>query len=165
MDPDIVLQQLEAEREALALAKQSAAPPPAGQKIDNVPTPLAPVFFGTELASAIIEEVVAISETAAGFSSGAEVVHSEPPRIVPPAEEPAILRVGRLFFFGLGGAVAGGGAGAAATSYLQLPLKMAEVAILGPAGALAVCSAVASQFVGLSKGAASQTSASGTSGA
>ncbi len=167
MDPDMVWQQQEAEREALALLhKRPAAPVHAGPGMEGVPTPLTPVFFGAELASAMIEEgIAAFSETAAAFS-GVQEVQSEPAPQPPAEEEPALMRVGRFFFFGLGGAMVGGGAGVAATSYLQLPMKMAEMYIFGPASVMAVCSAFASLFVGGPKaGHEPRMSASGASGA
>jgi hypothetical protein len=138
MDPDMVRQQEEAEREALALlAKKKAGPASA----DAVSIPYAVV------ADAVQEAMPAYREKLAAFEDVAV------PMLEPQAEPErgrgglsVALRIGRAISFGVAGAMLGGGLGIAATGYFELPEDWAKLAIFGPAVLFAGVCAVASFY-------------------
>ena len=149
MDPDMVRQQEEAEREALALLLRK--PLEAGRKIAaTIPQPGANAG-----GQALFREVGAGSPHPAGKSEaslssvGLAVATSlEPPaplpQPIPRKRNTALASLGRFISFGLAGAVLGGGLGIAAEIYLQLLGDQAKLAVFGTAGFVAALSAFAS---------------------
>jgi hypothetical protein len=127
MDPDLVRQQEEAEREALAaLAKKTSAG--AGKGVAGSAPPFAPLFFNNSNSGP--------HHSRAGAAA------------LPPWHDSGFARLGRFMSFGLAGGMLGGGAGIMAANYWQLPMEQVNLAIFGPAGALAMFCATASLFVG-----------------
>ncbi len=134
MDPDMVRQQAEAEREALAL-------------------------LGKKPAAAFIPHAIppdAAQEPAALNAAAALKVQAVLPKEEPPAPQagPARRRegssvaaqFGRFISFGLAGAMLGGGLGIFAANYMQLPEDWMKLAIFGPAAFFAGVCAAASFF-------------------
>jgi hypothetical protein len=129
MDPDLVRQQEEAEREAMRLA---------GQK-PQTPTPF--------IATSMLQASAAIGGE--GFKpvlpgdAGPGAYYNRQRQAPSP-----IGYFGQFLSFALAGAMLGGGLGIAAANYMQLPLEAAKLAIYGPAGFFALACAFASFFTG-----------------
>jgi hypothetical protein len=139
MDPDMVRQQEEAEREALALLakKKDAGPVRAGA----VAVPY------TVVADAHEPEAPEYREMPAAFEDAA--IPAPEPRAGPQRErEPLSIaqQMGRAISFGVAGAMLGGGLGIAATGYFGLPDDWARLVIFGPAAVLAGACAFASFY-------------------
>jgi hypothetical protein len=129
MDPDLVRQQEEAEREALAaLAKKTSTA--AGKGVADSAPGFAPLFFNHDNAIPPLGKSALPPWQAAGMADS------------------GFARLGRFMSFGLAGGMLGGSAGIMAANYWQLPMEQANLAIFGPAGALAMFCATASLFVG-----------------
>jgi hypothetical protein len=132
MDPDLVRQQEEAEREAMRLA---------GRK-PRTPAPLT--------VPAALQAIAASStRNLAGANGEAE---RATPDVQPQAgrntARSALWYFSDFLYFGLAGAMLGGGLGVAAANYSQLPAEAAKLVIFGPAGFLALACALASFFTG-----------------
>ncbi len=142
MDPDLVRQQEEAEREALAqsakvhAAKNQSAPRPADQA-----APFAPVFSRTLKPNSFDATESVLAGPLAREKAAA------PPPVFGLDKEPAIARLGRFMSYGVAGGMLGGGLGIAAQNYWRVPMEQANQVIFGPAGALALFCAFASLFV------------------
>ena len=156
MDPDMVRQQAEAEREALALLrKKPAAPAPASAAA----IPHAVLSAAVQEAAPALHEVAAPQTFEAGLTAGAvlqapaaalpEVQPPEPQAAVPaPRRKGASMaaQFGRFVSFALAGAMLGGGLGILAAEYMQLPAALAKLAIFGPAAFFAGACAIASLY-------------------
>jgi len=159
MDPDMVRQQEEAEREALALLLRK--PLGAERKIAaTVPQPVANA--GGQAHEPMLRAMGAAPQHPAGGSGAppSPVGLAPAPALEAPAPltQPmqrkrisALARLGRFVSFGLAGAVLGGGLGIAVEIYLQLLGDQAKLAVFGTAGFLAAFSAFASLLAGNSK--------------
>lgn len=143
MDPDMVRQQAEAEREALAaLAKKPAGP--ASASAASIPrVSLADASHGG--ASAPYKEIAGTAPQAPGavlvepLYMQAEPVHRRGGASV-------AARIGRFVSFGVAGAMLGGGLGIFAVNYLGLARDWTKLAVYGPAALLAVVCAFASFY-------------------
>ena len=156
MDPDMVRQQAEAEREALALLrKKPAGPAPASAAA----IPHAILTAAVQGATPALHEVTAPQTFEAGLTAGTvlqaraaalpEVQPPEPQAAVPtPPRKGASMaaQFARFISFGLAGAMLGGGLGIVAADYMQLPANLAKLAIFGPAVFFAGACAVASFY-------------------
>ena len=156
MDPDMVRQQAEAEREALALLrKKLATPAPASAAA----IPHAILTAAAQDAAPAPHEIAAPRAFEAGLTAGAvpQPAAAALPEVLPPepqAAVPAPQRVGasmaaqfgRFISFGLAGAMLGGGLGILAAEYMQLPAPLAKLAIFGPAAFFAGACALASIY-------------------
>jgi hypothetical protein len=153
MDPDMVRQQEEAEREALAFlrAKPVAAvqmkperlpqPEAAGQQRSAVtPRPAAATFeaMGSPAAPPFQR-----SPTAVLIEESAPSFEAEPQ---PERKESIAERFGRFISFGVAGAMLGGGLGIVAANYFQLSADLARIGIFVPAGFFSAVCAFASFF-------------------
>jgi hypothetical protein len=159
MDPDMVRQQEEAEREALALLLRK--PLGAERKIPStVPQPAANA--GGQAHEPLLRAMGAAPQhPAAGTEAHPSPVGLAPapaPEAPAPLPRPtqrkrgsALAALGRFISFGLAGAVLGGGLGIAAEIYLQLVGDQAKLAVFGTAGFVAAFSAFASLLTGNSK--------------
>jgi hypothetical protein len=154
MDPDMVRQQAEAEREALALLRKKPAGPAPASAAAIPPAVLTAAVQGTAPA---LHDAAAPQASEAGLTSGAvrrapplpEVQPHEPQPAVPaPRRQGASIaeQAGRFISFGVAGAMLGGGLGIVAADYMQLPANLAKLAIFGPAAFLAGVCAVASFY-------------------
>jgi hypothetical protein len=150
MDPDLVRQQQEAEREALAFLRAKLVNPAPGKAAPLPMTAAAAALQPVIEASAIELHAAAPSLPAPSLEPPAA------PRMLP-KKEPEIKQqpgrehsfaehFGRFISFGLAGAMLGGGLGIVAANYLQLPADLAQLAIFGPAGFFAAVCAFASFF-------------------
>ncbi|MGO8955125.1 MAG: hypothetical protein ACLPWS_23255 [Rhodomicrobium sp.] len=154
MDPDMVRQQEEAEREALALLLRK--PAGDGRKIAAaVPQPVANAG-----GQALVREMGAAPPRPAGGSGAppspvglAPATSLDVPLRQSEARKrfSALASLGRFISFGLAGAVLGGGLGIAAEIYFQLAGDQAKLAVFGTAGFLAAFSAFASLLTSNSK--------------
>ncbi|MGO9170991.1 MAG: hypothetical protein ACLP7P_03370 [Rhodomicrobium sp.] len=159
MDPDMVRQQEEAEREALALLLRK--PLGAERKIAaTVPQPAANA--GGQGHEPMLRAIGAAPQHPAGGTGAplSPVGLAPAPSLEAPAPLPqpmphkrnsALARLGRFISFGLAGAVLGGGLGIAAEIYFQLLGDQAKLAVFGTAGLLAAFSAFASLLTSNSK--------------
>jgi hypothetical protein len=128
MDPDMVRQQEEAEREASApSAKMQTVAASSGPGVVK-----SPVYFENKPVHAVRPQV-----------SGAKL-RGEPAM-------DAFSRFGRFWSFGLAGGMLGGGLGIAAANYWQLSFEQAQLAIIGPAAVMALVCAIVSLFIRQSK--------------
>jgi len=159
MDPDLVRQQEEAEREALAkLAKTQAGKTASGAQPEAVIAPFAPVFFANPSAPTAPNTghvIGALTEEAAVRPASQPAIIEEEaavPYASRPRREPLYVRFGRFISYGFAGAVLGGGLGITAFNIWSLPPDQAQLAIFGSAGALALVCALASLFVTNSDG-------------
>ncbi len=154
MDPDMVRQQAEAEREALALLRKKPAGP---AHASAAAIPRAILTAAAQDAAPALHEVTASQTSKAGLTAGAvlqapaaawpEVQPVEPQATVPaPPRKWASMaaQFGRFVSFGLAGAMLGGGFGILAADYMQLPANLAKLAIFGPAAFFAGACAIAS---------------------
>ncbi len=146
MDPDIVRQQEEAEREAMQLAAKKA--PVSAQLTTNeifqaMAAKAAKSFMtdhpaagaappSSPLVRPLFNEVPAAS--LAPFAAAESARHS------------MAFVFGQFFAFGLAGAMLGGSLGIAAANYMQLSADAAKLAIFGSAGVLAAACGTASFF-------------------
>ncbi len=130
MDPDLVRQQEEAEREALAQAGQKAPAPPLPMR--------QPALASGASDSPKVRGSAAFDRVGA--------VHGKPR--ASRSDEPFFITLGRLMSYGVAGAMLGGGLGIAAMNYFNLPMQHAQVALFGPAGLFAATCAIASFFTG-----------------
>jgi hypothetical protein len=167
MDPDMVRQQAEAEREALALPrKKPAAPAPASAAAIPHAMPAAAVQDATAAAHEDAALPVYAADILIGTASRAEArlpaeaapeepaaLSPELQALEPPAEAGPRRKVasmaaqfGRFLSFGLAGAMLGGGLGILAANYMQLPPDLAKLVIFGPAAFFAGACAIASLF-------------------
>ena len=167
MDPDMVRQQAEAEREAMALRrKMPAGPVPASAAtiphavLTAAAEDAAPAAH--EQAVPLVSMVDASADAAprAGARLPAEAAPEALAAIVPevqalkPQAEAApwrkraamAARLGRFVSFGVAGAMLGGGLGIFAASYLQLQVDLARLAVFGPAAFFAGVCAIASLY-------------------
>ncbi len=122
MDPDMVRQQEEAEREALAALakKKSQAAPPIVPQVEAEAHPAAPVEV------AMIQPIFAAT-------SATPVKHSLVVQL--------FSGIGRFLSFGAAGAILGIGAGNAFMTLWDLPAEQAQSVILGTVGGMAlICS-------------------------
>jgi hypothetical protein len=126
MDPDLVRQQEEAEREAMRLAGQKPQTPP----------PLASPSIQAFAASSMHGAKPLLPE-----DSGPAPYRGQPR----PGRSP-LGYLSNFLSFALAGAMLGGGLGIAAANYMQLPAEVAKLAIFGPAGFFALACAFASFF-------------------
>ncbi len=117
MDPDLVRQQAEAEREALALLRKKPAPTPVSRAAVS------------EAAPAVLPEA---DPRAAQLEQAAQRTGYN-----------TAVQIGRALLYGVAGAMLGGGFGILATNYMQLPAGLAKLAVYGPAALLAVACAIA----------------------
>jgi hypothetical protein len=154
MDPDMVRQQAEAEREALALLrKQPAAPAPAAAILHAIPT------VAAQDAAPAPHEIAAPRIFEVGVAAGAmlQPPAAALPEVLPPEPQAAVpapqrlgasmaAQFGRFISFGLAGAILGGGLGILAAEYMQLPAALAKLAIFGPAAFFAGACALASIY-------------------
>jgi len=129
MDPDLVRQQEEAEREALAQA---------GQKAPAPPLPMRQPAFTSEAAGSS-GGYTSVTFNGVGAVQGNAMARSHAPFFV---------TFGRFISYGVAGAMLGGGLGIAAMNYFHLPMQHAQIALFGPAGLLAAICAIASLFTG-----------------
>ncbi len=153
MDPDMVRQQAEAEREALALlhAKPARPAPPKAE----------PVLRAIEAQDAVRNPREATGQTGAGLevspysraprmeaAAGPVAIdaHALPAQPQPAPRHSVAGKIGRSISFGLAGAMLGGGLGIAGANYFELPAELAKLAIYGPAGFFAAVCAIASFF-------------------
>ena len=156
MDPDMVRQQAEAEREALALLRKKPAAP---AHASAAAIPHAILTAAVQDAAPALHEVAAQQTFEAGLTAGAvlqapaaafpEVRPPEPQAPVPaPPRKWAsmVAQSGRFVSFGLAGAMLGGGLGIVAADYMQLPANLAKLAIFGPAVFFAGACALASFY-------------------
>ncbi len=157
MDPDMVRQQEEAEREALALLLRK--PSEAERKI----TATVSLPGGNADGQALAREMGAaphyrdsrseVPHSSGGLAAPASLEGPKPmPQPIPRKRGSAFAWLGRFISFGLAGAVLGGSIGIVAEIYLQLLGDQAKLAVFGAAGFLAALSALASLFKGNSKG-------------
>ena len=154
MDPDMVRQQAEAEREALALLrKKPAAPAPASAAAIPLLTAAA------QDAAPAPHEIAAPRTFEAGLTAGAvlQAPAAALPEVLPPEPQAAVpapqrggasmaAQFGRFISFGLAGAMLGGGLGILAAEYMQLPADLAKLAIFGLAAFFAGACALASLY-------------------
>jgi hypothetical protein len=128
MDPDMVRQQAEAEREAMArLAVKPAGPAPASSPAILASTgPAAPYF---PPASATPEPTIPLEPQAS---------HTPKPALA--------ARIRRAILVGFAGALLCGGLGLALAAYLQTPEAWTKFAALGPAALGAVAFAMLASF-------------------
>ena len=130
MDPDMVRQQEEAEREALARQKLPL----------NV---FADALVPGVAAQAVAESAMAVEAAPAP----ALAPHMEPhPQEREP--RPAFSGFGKFLGFGFGGAMLGGGLGLAAAFYFDLSAEQAKLAVAGAAAFMGMLSAMMSLFAG-----------------
>jgi hypothetical protein len=145
MDPDLVRQQEEAEREALAkLAKIHPAQTPGGTKQEPVIAPFAPVYFNTPAAQDAVSGVAMAAETPA-VAWEKETIATPHHKVL--RGEPIYVRFARFVCYGFAGGMLGGSLGVAAFNYWSLPAERASLAILGPTAAIALVCAFASLLV------------------
>jgi hypothetical protein len=154
MDPDMVRQQAEAEREALALLrKKPAAPTPASAAA----VPPAVLTAAVQEAPPALRDAAASQTSEAGLTAGAVLQAPSLPEVQPPEQQataPVSPRqgssiaeqAGRFISFGVAGAMLGGGLGIVAADYMELPANLAKLAIFGPAAFFAGVCAVASFY-------------------
>ena len=154
MDPDMVRQQAEAEREALALLrKKPAGPAPASAAA----IPHAVLTAAVQDAAPALRDAAASQTSEAGLTAGAVLQAPSLPEVLPPEPQPAVQaprrqgssmaeQAGRFISFGVAGAMLGGGLGIAAADYMELPANLAKLAIFGPAAFFAGVCAVASFY-------------------
>ena len=156
MDPDMVRQQAEAEREALALLrKKPAAPAPASAAA----IPHAILTAAAQDAAPAPHEIAAPRTFEAGLTAGAvlQAPAAALPEVLPPEPQAAVpapqrggasmaAQFGRFISFGLAGAMLGGGLGILAAEYMQLPADLAKLAIFGLAAFFAGACALASLY-------------------
>lgn len=140
MDPDMVRQQAEAEREALELLRKRPAPA-------SIPHAV-PAGASGEAAPVVIDEAPALASIAQATAAAPE---AEPhaPRLEQGRRRSgldAAAQLGRAFSFGLAGAMLGGGLGILAANYMQLSTPWTNLAIYGPAAIFAGACAAASFY-------------------
>ncbi len=155
MDPDMVRQQAEAEREALALlqAKPAGPAPPKAEPVlraveiqDTVRVPRdATGQMGAGLETSPYSRAPRM-EAAAGPVAMDGHAHALPAQPQPALRHSVAGQFGRFISFGLAGAMLGGGLGIAGANYFELPAELAKLAIFGPAGFFAAVCAIASFF-------------------
>jgi hypothetical protein len=133
MDPDLVRQQEEAEREAMGLAARKPGTP-AGAAI---------AALQAIAASATLDSMPMLSKDAG--VAPAPALAPGPRRS---AGRPLFWYFSEFLSFGLAGTMLGGGLGVAAANYMQLPIEAAKLAIFGSAGFFALACAFASFFTG-----------------
>jgi hypothetical protein len=152
MDPDLVRQQEEAEREAMRLAGWKPRMPPAAaaatlQAIaasvaEGLP-PITPADAGTALYHTRQAGQHSEEQSAAPALRGAI---GEQPRQY--TAHSALWYLNQFLSFGLAGAILGGGLGIAAADYMHLSAEAAKLVIFGPAGFFAIACALGSFFTG-----------------
>lgn len=126
MDPDLVRQQEEAEREAMGLAPKSASVASLAAQQRNV---------------------TGISNIASAYS-GAYEAQSSSSASVGAQHAPDVSFVGalgRFFSYGLAGAMFGSGVGIAAKNLMDLSAHNAQMAFIGAASCFALLGAIFSQ--------------------
>ncbi len=141
MDPDMVRQQAEAEREALALLQAKPAIPATAKT--------APVWRAVEAAAQDTAPVPlqAAAPKHAPAAPAAVLADGHAPALqVARRRRSVAVRFGQFISYGLAGAVLGGGLGIVAANYFEFPAELAKLAIFGPAGFFAAVCAIASIF-------------------
>jgi hypothetical protein len=161
MDPDLVRQQEEAEREAMRLAGQKpgtltplAAPvtlqataASAMQGLKPIlPGDARPAAYHTQRAGLHSEEQSAAPDLAGAIGAGERAAPHLRPQPRPHIARSALWYFSEFLSFGFAGAMLGGGLGIVAANYMQLPIETAKLAIFGPAGLFALTCAFASFF-------------------
>jgi hypothetical protein len=114
MDPDMVRQQAEAEREALALSQKKPVPSAVAHATLPGAAPVVPGEAPAFTAMMPIQEPAALQEAEASA-----LQDEQTPRRT---AFHAAAQIGRAISFGVAGAMLGGGLGILAASYMQLPL-------------------------------------------
>jgi hypothetical protein len=154
MDPDLVRQQEEAEREAMRLAGQklgSPAPLAIAATLQTIaasatqgPKPILPGDARPASYHAQRAGLGSDEQSLAG-AIGPSLPQGQPQ----PRRDTARSALGyfsEFLSFALAGAMLGGGLGIAAANYMQLPVEAAKLVIFGPAGFFAIACALASFF-------------------
>jgi hypothetical protein len=122
MDPDLVRQQEEAERESLA-------PPP------KKPIPLANLYV-VRASEEAIEAIEAKPEPT--ISSEPPLTQDPTPSTWTSAAALGVTAIMRFVQFSLAGGILGGVLGAAVANYFELAAQAAQIAIFAPAGFMAL---------------------------
>ncbi|MGO9545084.1 MAG: hypothetical protein ACLPPF_09850 [Rhodomicrobium sp.] len=150
MDPDMVRQQEEAEREALMLLAQKR-----NVAAFNARPVQAPAGAGHPAEPASFETVLPAQNEPAAVFGEVRVPYEELRAGPAPAKAkkrkfwaPLLAGVGRFISTGVAGAMLGGGIGIVAANYLNFPAGLAKLVIFGGAGSVAAICAVASLFTG-----------------
>jgi hypothetical protein len=134
MDPDLVRQQEEAEREAMTLARKPGT------------TPAAALAALQAIAATAMQDSKPIFSGEAGVAPA--LAGTTSPRRS--TGRPLFWYFSEFLSFGLAGTMLGGAFGVAAAEYMQLPAEAAKLAIFGSAGFFALACAFASLFTGRS---------------
>ncbi len=155
MDPDMVRQQEEAEREALMLLARQK-PMPAAHTATAGPVAAAmsePFYFQALPEARAMPEPMAAETAAPPALPGRpalppyEALRPFRPRPVrPPIWLTAFETAGRFVSFGVAGAMLGGGRGIVAAYYLDMSVEVAKAVIFGPATVFAAICAIMSFF-------------------
>jgi hypothetical protein len=154
MDPDIVRQQEEAEREArrCAFQKKETIPVPAGAILNAI---AANALMGFRVPGAPEKGVrpgvqaQPPSETLPQHGhAGLRPSKGDASPWHRPMEQSPLSQMGKFFSYGLAGAMLGGGLGIIAANQMQLSMEAAKFALYGPAALFAVICALASFFTG-----------------
>jgi hypothetical protein len=152
MDPDLVRQQEEAEREAMTLAGWKPGMPPAAAaaalqaiaaSVTEGSRPIHPADAGTALHHTRQAGQHSDGQSADPVLEGA--IGERPRRYT---AHSALWYLSQFMSFGLAGATMGGALGIATTNYMQLSAEAAKLVIFGPAGFFAIACAAGSLFTG-----------------
>jgi len=162
MDPDMVRQQAEAEREALALlqAKPAGAAPARAEPVSRTMAAAVQDIGHVPLQATALRQAPAAFEPspyanaprreAAAAPAAARIAGQAPglrAQLQPARKKSSVAgHFGRFISYGLAGAMLGGGLGIVAVNYFQLPADLAQLAIFGPAGFFSAVCAIASFF-------------------
>jgi hypothetical protein len=140
MDPDLVRQQEEAEREAMRLAggKRGTPAPFSGAALHRITASAEP----HQQAGTHSE----MQSSAPGQGAAGRTAPHRQPQAGRNATRSALWYFSDFMSFGLAGAMLGGGLGVAAANYMQLSAEAAKLVIFGPAGFFALACALASLF-------------------
>jgi hypothetical protein len=174
MDPDLVRQQEEAEREAIRLAGLKPGTPAAlavavtyqaiaasaaqgSEPILPGDAGLAP--YDTQRAGPHSDGQSSAPSLAGAIDAGGWAAPRGQPYPRRHTARLALWYFSEFLSFGLAGAMLGGVLGIAAANYMQLPAEAVKLAIFGPAGFFAIVCALASFFTG---GTAQPRASSGT---
>jgi hypothetical protein len=154
MDPDLVRQQEEAEREAMRLAggKRGTPAPLSVAALHRTaasaelnPSPDAALTpYRTQQAGAQAE----MQSSAPGLEAAGRAAPHLQPQARRGTTHSALWYFGQFSSFGIAGGMLGGGLGIAAANYIQLSAETAKLVIFGPAGFFALVCALASLFTG-----------------
>src|SRR5262249_17179030 len=133
MDPDLVRQQEEAEREAMRLTGWKPGMPPAAlQAIAASVTEGSQPIFQADAGTPLYETPQAGRHSdEQGAALALEGATGEQPRRY--TAHSALWYLNQFLSFGLAGAMMGGGLGVATVNYVQLSAEAAKLVIFGPA--------------------------------